>query len=1057
MQIRRVIFAMAAAFVVSVLAGAPPAFAQGVTTGAIQGVVLDEQGEPVEAAQIQLVDANTGLTRGALTNASGFFAIPGLEVGAGYRVTARRIGFGARTVEAIEVSLGQATRLTIRLERQAAQIEGVTVVAETNALISPTRTGAATTFSDSALRRLPSLDRNFTDFVALTPQVSNSGPGLSGGGSNNRFNNIQIDGAISSDLFGLGSTGQPGGQANGKSISIESVKEYQVLLSPYDVRQGNFSGALINAVTKSGTNEFHGSLYGVMRSDGLTRSQEYLSEFEQNQFGFAVGGPIVKNKVLFFVNSEFQQRTAPASGPYVGSPNARVTQGLVDRFNNALGQYGIPAGSGGKVDNDNPLTNIFARLDFMLPANTSLVLRHNFAKAEDEVFSRTSTAFNLDNNGHAFTSNSNSTAAQLRTNFASGIFNELLISVNSIRDRRRPNVPFAQIEARDPLSDLIGGGERSSHANELDQDVLEISDNVTIPVGDAHRLTVGTQNQFYKVRNLFQQQGFGRWIFGSLDSLESGDPNTYSVGVPVTGDGAVRFSSRQHALYVQDEWTVSPTLNVTIGLRMDVPSFSDEPPQNDVVARPLCDTPDQPSDTCGFGRNTSDVPSNNIQWSPRVGFNWDVTGDSRNQLRGGIGMFTGRPAFVWLGNAFQNSGLSGVAQLTCRGTNAPRTSSDNIATPPVECGDGTTASLGAEIDLLSPDLKFPQNMRATLGYDRDLGNGFVGTLEAMYTRGIDNLFYQNIALFGPQGTDRNGRVMYGPNPNQPVLRVDGRTAVLDVSNQSKDYAWNLTAGVARRWRDNFEGSVFYTYSQSRDVQSLTSSTAFSQYRFGRPVATRQDEASVGHSVFEQPHRLVAQGSYSFPSKTDLTLTYIGETGAAFTYVVNGDANGDGFTLNDPIYIPTDATNPAEIMFQDFTSSGVTYTAAEQAQALESFISNLSCLDDNRGTFAPRNECHAPWSNQVNLSVRQSLQTFGMQNVSLQLDVFNFMNLLNEDWGQFKSADFGAVNLLSYRTRTAGNLNEGAQSIFTFDPQFQKWSTDNIGSNYQLQLQLRYSF
>ncbi|MCC6770514.1 MAG: TonB-dependent receptor [Gemmatimonadaceae bacterium] len=1053
------LLAVAGLALAAALAAAPVQLAAQVTTGSITGFVTDDQGQPVDAVQIQLVNRSTGFARGTQTGGNGRYVVQGLEVGSNYAVTARRIGFRPVTVEGIVVTLGQVTRADIRLDRQATQLEAVTVVSESNALISPTRTGAGTTVGDSALRRLPSLNRNFTDFVALTPQISNSGPGLSGGGTNNRFNNIQIDGAVSSDLFGLGSTGQPGGQAGGKSISIESVKEYQVLLSPYDVRQGNFAGALINAVTKSGTNEFHGTLYGVTRNQDLTRSQPYLNEFKQSQYGFAVGGPIVKNKVLFFLNPEFQQRSAPAGGPFIGSSGTSVNQALIDRFNSALQQYGIPGGSGGPVTNDNPLTNLFARVDFNLSGNTSLVLRHNYAQAEDDNFSRSTSTFALDNNGYKFKSKSNSTAAQLRTNFANGMFNELLVSKNQIRDRRAPNIFFPQVEVNNPVALLIGGGERSSHANELDQDVLELTDNFSIPLGTSHRLTLGTQNQFYEVRNLFQQQGLGRWIFGTIDSLEIGAPRSYAVGVPVSGDGAVRFKSRQHAVYAQDEWTVSPTFSMSLGLRLDVPYFGDTPPQNPLIANPLCSGTGQPSATCGFARNTSEVPSGNMQWSPRVGFNWDVTGDQQNQLRGGIGLFTGRPAFVWLGNAFQNSGFSGVAQLTCLNAAAPRMNSSNVATPPQACADGTTARAGAEINLLGKDLNFPQNMRATLGYDRQLPGRFVATFEGMYTKGVNNLFYQNIALAGPQGTDLKGRVMYGPNVNAPVLKVAGRTAVLDVSNQSKDYSYSLTAGLARKWSNNYEASLFYTYSDARDVQSLTSSTANSQYQFGRPVATRQDEATLGKSIFRQPHRLVGQFSYAFKTKTDVTLTYVGETGAAFTYTINGDVNGDGFGSNDPIYIPTNATDPAQIQFQNFTRAGTTtvVTAAEQAAALESFIKGLSCLDENRGTFAPRNECNAPWSNTVNLSLRQSLKTIGVQNVSFQLDVFNLANFLNKDWGQVNTAFFGSQTLLTYRAKTAGNLNAGATPIYTFDPAFQKWNSDNIRSNYQIQAQLRYSF
>ena len=391
MQLRRWLLRAATALgMLATLAPAPMA-AQGVTTGAIGGRVTDANGAPVAEVQVQVLNRATGFSRGAQTNASGRFAVLGLEVGS-YDVTARRIGFAAGTREGIRVSLSQTTQVDMELQQQAAQLSAVTIEGTNvaGALISPSRTGVSTTITDSALRRLPTLDRNFTDFARLTPQVSNSGPGLSGGGTNNRYNSIQIDGATESDLFGLGSTGQPGGQAKGKSIGIESVKEYQVLLSPYDVRQGNFSGVLINAVTKSGTNEFTGSAYGVGRNESFARTQPYIPEFEQYQYGFSLGGPIVKDKVLFFVNPEFQSRKAPASGAFLGDGRAAntVTQAHVDRFVSALESRGMTdLGTPGAVTNENPLANVFGRLDINLGA-TQLVLRHNYGRAEDDVFSR---------------------------------------------------------------------------------------------------------------------------------------------------------------------------------------------------------------------------------------------------------------------------------------------------------------------------------------------------------------------------------------------------------------------------------------------------------------------------------------------------------------------------------------------------------------------------------------------------------------------------------------------------------------------------------------------
>lgn len=1017
--------------------------AQGVTTGAIAGTITNDQHQPVEGAQVQVTNRTTGFASRVTTRADGRYTVPGLDVGSSYSVTVRRIGFQPQARNNVVVVLSQVTRVDIEMVTQAAQLEAVTVVGAQDPVMSASHTGVTTTISDSALRRLPTLNGNFTDFVALTPQVSTVGPGLSGGGTNNRFNNIQIDGSTEADLFGLGSTGQPGGQANGKSIGLGAVKEYQVLLSPYDVRQGNFSGLLVNAVTKSGTNEWHGSVFGTTRNQGYTRSQPYITNYSQSQGGFNIGGPLIKDKALFFVDAEWQARTSPASGPYIGSSLPGPSQATVDQVTQALSTYGMPVGSGALVNNGNPLANVFARLDFNLPGNTQLVIRDNYGRAVQDIFSRSASSFALDNNGYHFSSKKNAVVAQLRTLFDGGSFNELLLNYETIRDRRNPGTLAPQVTVYNGGYGIINGAERYSQGNQLDQDLIEMTDNYTIPMG-AHRITFGATGQWYKVRNLFTQASYGVWTFGTLDSLQQGLPRQYVIGVPLSGDGAVRFRAGNYAGYVEDEWTVSNRLSVNYGLRMDVPVFFSKPPFNQSISDSL-------------GRNTQDVPSGNVQWSPRIGFNWDVSGTGKNQLRGGAGLFTGRPAYVWLGNAFQNSGSVGVGVLTCNGAAAPHFTSAAVTTPPQACANGLTASAGGEIDLLSKDLKFPQNARFTLGFDHQLADHWIGTLEAMYTLGINNPFYQNIALAGPQGLDAHGRVLYGLTPFNPVLKHKDRNTILDVTNQSHDYAYNLTAGVQRRFYDNLEGSLFYTYTHAVDAQSLSSSTAYSQYRYGRDWAGDQSDPVATRSIFEQKHHVVAQGTYSFPTRTDVSVIYQGGSGQPIDYVVNGDLNGDGFSLNDPIYIPLNATDPTQMQFADAKFNGVTVPAAQQAQAFESFIKNNPCLDSQRGHIMARNSCTTPWTNLVNLSARQSFGAGRFKNISLEFQVFNFLNLLNSNWGQQQTVGYaGSQTLLGYSKLVGGNLATGTP-VFTFDPSYKTWNANNLASNYQLQLQLKYAF
>ncbi|MDE3152465.1 MAG: TonB-dependent receptor [Gemmatimonadota bacterium] len=1036
-------WALTLPIVLALAAGAATLPAQ-VTTGSIAGTVTGPQGA-LEGAQVTVRSTATGFVRTTTTQADGRYLVAGLETGT-YQVQTRRLGFAPQTRPAV-VTLGQTTRIDFTLSSQPTQLSAVTVTAASETgLISPTRTGVLTTISDSSLRRLPSLDRNFTDFVALTPQVSTTLPngGLSGGGVNNRYNQVQIDGTNETDLFGLGSTGQPGGQANGRSIGIESVKEYQVLLAPFDVRQGNFAGLLINAVTKSGTNALHGTAYYYGRNQSLTRSQDYINDFSKYQYGVAVGGPLVKDKALFFINPEWTTYHTPATGVYVGGPNANFNPADVSAVQQALQGYGMTAGNGGAVTLQNPLSNVFARLDFPdLPYNSSLVLRYNYGHAVDGALSRGASGTNpnlaLTSNQYQYASTKHAPALEFRTNFANGAYNELLASYTRVRDPRTAanGLKQPQVSVMIPGATVIAGTERYSQGNEVDQDIVELTDNLTLPFG-SHTVVLGTQNEFYKARNLFAQASYGVWTFDSLDSLRNGTPYQYIVGVPAVGDGSVRFRTSTLAAYVQDQWTVNPQFTLTYGIRADMPTFANKPPTNqDVLSE--------------YGRDTHNIPSGHIQWSPRVGFNWDVTGDQRNQLRGGIGAFVGHPAYVWMSNAFQNSGLSGVPLLTCRGAAAPQFTSATVASAPQQCANGVTASAGGEIDLLQSSLRMPQTLRGSIGYDHDLGHNLIGTIEGLYTKALYAPFYYNLALGGPIGTDAHGRVMYGPRPYAPVLR-GARSTVLDVANESKDHYYNITGKLTRRFMNHWEGSFAYTYSRGWDVQSLTSSTAYSQYRYGRIWAGNQMDMTATRSAFEQRHRIVAQGSYTFPSRTTLSMIYTGGSGIPYAFVYNSDLNGNGFSYDDPIYVPKDATNPSEIQFDGNAAS-----QAQQAAAFNQFIDSHKCLRDQRGQIMARNSCTAPWSNMVNLSLRQSFRTPRMQNISLQLDVVNFMNLLNKRWGR-QAFTYSEVSVLSYKSMTNGtDLSKGAVPVFHFYSNPTVFNYNNLASNYQMQLSLRYSF
>ena len=1088
--------------------------AQGVTTGALTGTITDDAGQGVEGAQVQLRNARTGLNIGTLTRTSGLYSIQGISPDNNYTIVVRRIGYGPQTRTGVAIPLGQARREDFRLTREAAVLSTVTVTATTDPIINASKTGTTTTLSDSMLSRLPTLNRNFSDFVQLVPQVSTSGAvGLSGAGVNLRQNAIQIDGAQSGDIFGLGTSGQPGSQANAKSIPLDAVKEYQVLLSPFDVRQGNFGGLLINAVTKSGTNEFHGSAYAYTRNQSLARTQPYLTDYSQQQYGGTIGGPILKDRLFFFGSGEIQRRQTPTAGSYIGAPDQYVAQASITDIGTRVAAFGLTEpGTGEQLQIQNPNRNYFGRLDAYLPLSTRLVLRHNYAAADRTSFGRSSATsnnpnFGLTSNKYEFSSTTNSTVAEFLSNLPRGLFNDLLLNYSTTKDFRTVPVRFPQLTVRgiprvNPdgtpatgTANFVLGTESSSQGNSLDQRTFELTDNLTLPIGN-HSVTLGTKNLFYESVNLFSNNSFGNWTFATPTDLTNGVATSYIISAPAPTDpnnGIATIRANTYGVYVQDVWTTTPQLTITAGLRYDKPDFRSVPPENDIVFTQ-------------YGRHTSSVPTKG-QISPRIGFNWDMTGDQMNQLRGGIGSFAGSVPFVYLSNAFGNSGLSGFSSLTCNNATAttnlapPIFSAAAASSPPQACdlmtagvrtvGGGATITgpgAGTAVATIDPDFKYPKYLKASLGYDRRLANGVIATVEGLYSRSQNNAFYQNLALTGPVADasgnlilDRNGRVLYGrllavgATPNT----TGNRTQVLDVTNASGDYTYSLTTQLQKSFTDNFEGSAAYTFMRARDVVSTTSSTQGSNFRYQRSVSGRLDDLTVTKSKYDQPHRLIATGTYRFPSLTDVSVIYTGNSGSPYDYVygstggTTGDLNADGQSQQDLLYVPTDARNQSEILFNGYNSASAATraTAAAMADAFENFIRSTPCLNAARGTILTRNACRNPWVNQFDVSFAQTLSARRFQSLQVRLDVINFGNLLNRSWGKQAFSDqnstCGAICsatialqhngfALPAGTPVGGN-SPNAQGIFSYDPNFRAFNSDNLSSNYTMQLSLRYSF
>jgi hypothetical protein len=1029
---------------------------------------------------VEVFQVETGLRRTVSVNQTGKYTVLGLAPGGPYRLTIRAIGHRPVVREGIRVPLSQTVRTDVILARQAVQVEELVVLADAaGAEFAPDRQGTQTTINDTLLRRLPTLDRDFTDFVKLTPQVQvrEGEGGITAAGQNNRFNTIQVDGATVNDRFGLGRTGQAGGQADGRAVGLEAVKEYQVLLSPYDVRQGNFSGALINAITRSGTNQFSGSVFGYHRDEAWTGYPVSQAAFSNWQFGASLGGPVQRDRIHFFANFERREEDRPAAGPFFGGPGPIVVREAdIAAYNAAAAAFGISAGTFDRVDITRPATNLLGRLDFLLGANSRLVAKFQYNDAALDVFDRSATVTNpiieLSNNGYFFDNSTYNPSLQFFTSFGNGAANELLVSANVIRDRRTPFVRepvivvqnYPQVTDPTQIYTIQAGGEEFSHANELDQDIYEITDNFSIPLG-AHQLTIGGRWEGYKVRNLFGQNTFGRWQFDNQADFEAGVVEQYQIrfGLPGSNEGESAFRAGQFALYAQDDWAVSPTFTLNPGIRVDLPYFTTTLNYDPRVIE-------------DFG--TQDEPGGGAMFSPRLGFNWDIRGASQSQVRGGAGIFTGAPAFVWYSNVYANNGL-GLVALTCDVTagQTPPAFNPDPENPPIACASGETVAPGGnlgEVDLIADGTKFPQVFRANLAYDRRLGDGLVASIEGLYSKDINQFFIVNRNLLAPARTDATGRTIYpgtvntngtlSPQYFDLIYGPSFSGGVYEMRNTDAGYSWSLSGQLRKEFGSGLQASVGYTYSEAYDVQSFTSSRAISNWRFSRMLVGPDLEDTRTRSGFDRPHRIVGNLTYTIPWQlpTDISFTYIGQSGTPYTLRSGGssgrgDLNLDGTNTNDPIYIPTGAGDPlSPYVFLDPAIDAV----------FQEYIDGESCLSSQRGRIMERNSCRNPWQNQLDVSLRQRLPVL-RGDAAFELQIFNFLRMLDRDWGQVETV--GGGEFFDQEVLTAIDATDDAdpavrRHIVTFNPGLLAQRFQPVSSNasinrsaYYIQAGIRYSF
>lgn len=1072
------------------------AMGQGTTTSGINGRVIDNKGETLPGATILATHEPTGTQYGAITDFDGYFRIPNMEVGGPYTLQISFVGYETFQQKGISLSLGQTYKVDVTLGDAQVELEEVVFIGKRNEynIIDGNRTGAETFIQAEQIETMPTIARNLTDFTRLTPQstVDDNGA-ISIAGANNRYNAISIDGAVNNDVFGLAATGTNGGQTGGTPISMDAIEQFQVVIAPYDVRQSGFNGASINAVTRRGTNEFHGSGYYFMKNENLAgktpggieladgEEREKLTEFTSNTYGARLGGPIVKNKVFFFINAEIQREETPKPFSFATYRGAS-TQSDIDNLITVLkNQYGYDTKGYSDFTSELNSNKFIARVDANLSQVHKLTLRHSYTYNESiSPSSSSSSVINFYNNGIYFPSTTNSTALELKSNFESSS-NNLIIGYTSVLDDRDPmgnNFPRVIItddDNSDPDNTKKGtinlGSEPYSTANQLDQKILTITDNFNIYKGK-HTLTFGFNIEYSSTYNLFIRKNYGEYTYNSLSDFLNNEPayqydRSYSLVDDITGDGskaAAEFGMMQYGVYAQDEIQVSDRLKLTLGIRADIPTFSDKPREdthfNEVTIPEL--------EAQGYdleGAKAGSMPKGSLMFSPRLGFNYDVTGDQSTQIRGGVGIFTSRIPLVWPGGSYSNCGviIGGAYHRSSWGTPIYFEGDWNNQYEISDFG-GTDAAYGGQIDLFAEDFKFPQVFRASAAIDQKLPLGMIGTFEALFSKTLNNVLYHDLNIENQKITLTGGpdnRTIYSPSAGTVTSDY---TMIMLGTNTNKGYSYNFTAQLQKPFENGLSASLAYTFGRSKSINDGLSSQNSSQWRYVASVNGRND-LDLGFSKFDLGNRIVGAISYSVDymnhGATTFSLFYNGQSGDRFSYTYYTPIYGTEMTTAedyndyDLIYIP-DVQSDINLVAQVDGDGNITKSVAQQWSELNEFIEGDDYLSKNRGGYAERFGARLPFEHNFDLKIMQDFYV-GNHKLQVSLDVFNVGNLLNKNWGEKRYVSYDTYSLISF----VGWEDDGTTPQFQFNkPSRDVGSIDDSGifsSRWQAQFGVRYIF
>ena len=1097
-MLKRILFLFALALMAS-----PLLFAQ-VTTSSLNGTVKGSSDEALVGATIVATHQPTGTRYATTSRGGGAFSIQNMKPGGPYLIEISYVGHDPEKYDNIFLQLAESFSLTSNLKKTDAALENV-IVATTGrrTIFNPNRTGAVTNIGLRQITNLPTISRSLNDFTRLTPQAN----GASIGGGNFRQNNFTIDGADFNNSFGIG-TNLP---ANGSPISVDAIDEISVSINPYDIRQSGFIGSAINAVTRSGTNTFSGSVYKYFRNE-RDRGRKVEKTFftrppeKYDLFGVRFGGPLIKNKLFFFLNYEtetqpktVQSRFASNAGAAYGS-NSSIARPSEDSMNYIsqylLTKYNYITGPYQNYTPDITRKKVLARLDWNISRSQRFNVRYSQVEGGEpnppststggtsgagQVAGATGTRTDITslwykNSNYFQGANFYSFSAELNSNFRklSNTLRGTYTFQNDSRSSESQIFPFVDImSSGNGVATQTGSGvgvpyvsfgyEPFSFGNLRKVKMYSFVDNISWTT-NKHHWTLGGQADFSKTINGFQRFATSYYRFATWNDFATGQPPTdYTLTYSLSKNFAPAYSAfkfAQYSLYGQDEIYMNKNFRLTIGLRLDQPTYPSVP---QVLTHPLV-----LAQTFDLGEkvNTGNLPKKTVMISPRIGFNWDVYGDRSLQIRGGTGIFTGKIPFVWI---VSQSGDAGMIQTTyaynrynsngtLTGAGYP-TGGGPFPLPaigfafnpdPFAFRPATVPLAGTSVQpsVTAMDAKFknPQSWKSSLAMDTKLPWGITASLEAVFTRDITTPFFRNPNYVAPQtitftgytdnrpfygGTTQTRFINYlnpGSTPGSFVFGTDPTKASsfnpVIIDNGTRGYYAAFSARFEKPFSKGFFASIAYTKSLSANLHDGSGDQPLGTYQ-NTPQVRGLNTPALAASQYVLPDRVVAMISYRREYlkhlATTVSLFYQGSIDFRFSYVYNGDYNRDGISGNDLIYIPT-APEVQQMVFTNTTINGITYGQTDQRNLFEAYVQQDNYLRKHRGQYAERNGAKAPWRNQVDAKFIQDVfAKLGKSRNTLQftVDVFNFGNMLNPSWGKVKATNASSILVTSSPANLGG--------------------------------------